>query len=408
MAGPEPNLCDETRTALIVAPDEALAAEVAALLSSELPGFAIRGCGYASGTALERTIAGAGLALCLLDACSDRDSAFAVLAEIGARAPALPVIALLPRNDPDLILQCLRRGAGEFLIRPFSAGELQAALAKFSRDRLHAGGAGDLARICCVLPGKRSCGAATVACNLAFRLRDSGGGKTLLADLDPLTGTLSFLLKLKSSYSFLDAVARAAALDADLWRAIVCPCDGIDVLLSPEHPAEATAGPGDPEPVIRYARRAYGTVVLCLGGPFGDWNLSLARQSDDLLVVTSNELPALRGTQRAIAHLEANGIERSRLRLILNRHSHESGLQPDAIRTALRCDVFHVLPDDPEAIRKSLLDGRPALRASRFGASVEQLADRLSGRCPRRPKSSVLSGVLAALGRRRQAAPVLL
>ena len=45
-----------------------------------------------------------------------------------------------------------------------------------------------------------------------------GANQVLLADLDPLTGTLSFLLKIKSIYSFLDALQRAHELDADLWR----------------------------------------------------------------------------------------------------------------------------------------------------------------------------------------------
>ena len=44
----------------------------------------------------------------------------------------------------------------------------------------------------------------TIACNLAFQWKRRGAKKVLLADLDPLTGTMSFLLKIKSVFSFLD------------------------------------------------------------------------------------------------------------------------------------------------------------------------------------------------------------
>ena len=52
------------------------------------------------------------------------------------------------------------------------------------------------------MPAKGACGATTIACNLAFQWKRLGAKKILLADLDPLTGTLSFLLKIKSIYSF--------------------------------------------------------------------------------------------------------------------------------------------------------------------------------------------------------------
>ena len=46
-------------------------------------------------------------------------------------------------------------------------------------------------------------------------------GPWIVTDLDPATGTLSFLLKLKSSYSFVDALTHSSQMDEDLWRALV-------------------------------------------------------------------------------------------------------------------------------------------------------------------------------------------
>ena len=136
---------------------------------------------------------------------------------------------------PDLILRCLRAGALDFLIQPFTADQLDAALAKVARMQPSGEGAGkEPAKIFAVMPAKGACGATTIACNLAFQWKRLGAKKILLADLDPLTGTLSFLLKIKSIYSFLDALQRSHELDVDLWNAMVTPVNGVDVLLAPE------------------------------------------------------------------------------------------------------------------------------------------------------------------------------
>ena len=90
-----------------------------------------------------------------------------------------------------------------------------------------------------------------------------------MADMDPITSTMAFLLKLQPQYSFLDAVSRSGELDADLWKALVVPYRGIDVLPSPETPSEGAVDGQDASDIVEYARRSYEIVVLDLGTPFG-------------------------------------------------------------------------------------------------------------------------------------------
>ena len=56
------------------------------------------------------------------------------------------------------------------------------------------------------MPGKGACGASTIAANLAYHIQRLSKTRLLLADMDPMTGTTSFLLNLKSTYSFIDAL----------------------------------------------------------------------------------------------------------------------------------------------------------------------------------------------------------
>ena len=74
-------------------------------------------------------VGGGILSVVLLDASSDRDQALQLLEEMSRMGSQVQVIALLRGNDPDFILHCLRAGASDFLIQPFTAEQLEGALA---------------------------------------------------------------------------------------------------------------------------------------------------------------------------------------------------------------------------------------------------------------------------------------
>jgi pilus assembly protein CpaE len=372
-----------------------MAEELDTLLRSRMPGSEtshIRT--YPSPRDLSGAMGSGAAHLVFLDVNSDREQALQLLAEIVRLGPAVQVIALLEGNDPDFILRCLRAGAADFLMHPFSADQLDAALQTVSRLQPAADAAAhELAKICAVMPAKGACGASTIACNLAFQWKRLGAKRILLADLDPLTGTLSFLLKIKSIYSFLDALQRSRELDADLWRSMVTQVSGVDVLLAPELMVEGAQELQDPSPLIEYARHVYDVIIIDTGGVYGNWNLNAARQANELLLVTTNELPALQAAQRALSYLDANRIGRWKMRLLVNRYHRDVGLSREVIGTALHTEVFDILPSDYEAVQRSLMEGKPAPANTAFGKAMIQLADRLGGRTEQGKKASSLSGL---------------
>jgi pilus assembly protein CpaE len=349
---------------------------------------------------LPGAIGGGAPHLVFLDVFSDRDQAVVLIEEMVKLGPQVQVIALLGGNDPDLVLRCLRAGAVDFLIQPFSGEQIESALSKLARIQSTSDNAGkEPAKIFVVMPAKGACGATTVACNLAFQYKRLGFKRVLLADLDPLTGNISFLLKIKSIYSFLDAIQRAHELDMDLWNAMVTEVNGIDVLLAPELLLEGAQDLRDPSPILEYARHIYDVIVIDTNSVYGEWNLTAARMASELLLVTTNELPALQAAQRALSYLDTNRIGRWKIRLVVNRYLRDVGLNREVIGTALHIDVFETVPSDYDAVQKALLDGKPIPSNTSFGKSVALLADRLGGRAEKTNKSSSLGGLLGLFSR---------
>jgi pilus assembly protein CpaE len=389
---------DRPGLAAIISTDRRIAAELRGLLARELPQWESTVVDTYPASRAHMDIARLPASdLCFLDVTSDQSAAFEVMSLAARCCASVPVIAVLRANDPDLILHCLRRGAAEFLIDPFAAEQLHVVMRKLPRSRVGGAAKGHKrGRVLAVMPAKGACGATTVACNLAYALKRAHQGKLLLADLDGLTGIVPFLLKVKSQYSFVDAL-QAGELDAELWKALVTPAHGIDVLLSPENPVDSIGESWDPGLLLDFARQAYSTVLLDSGGSYGEWNLALAHGADEVMLVTTNELPALHAAQRAVAYLEHNGVHRSKILLAVNRYHDIIGLQRQDIETALRLEVHSTLPSDADAIHRSLLDGKPVPSSSKFGKSIVELAERLVGRQPAGEKAGRWGGLLGRM-----------
>ncbi len=394
MPTPATTRTDAGAQALLICPDQTMCSELAPLVSHVLPGLRLTILKQYPDPGPAVGLAG-GVHLCFVDADSDERRSGDLIRQLQQAAPSVQVIALLSNKSPDRILQCLRQGASEFLIRPFTTAELEPVLERVAQlspaqARRHR------ARIILVAPVKGSCGASTLAATLAFQRKRLEADKMLLVDLDPLAGTLAFQLKLNAHFNFTDVLSRASALDQDLWRATVARCGELDVLLAPENPVDVAQEFRDPTPILQFARGLYDAIVVDCAGVFSDWFPLLAALSDHVLVVTTAELPSLLATQKALAYLHNAGIAQDQLRLIVNRYSRDAALSKDAIAAALQAEVYEFLPADFDAIRAALVDGKTVSPASPLGKAVATLAGRLSGHAPAAGRSRMpfLGGIL--------------
>jgi pilus assembly protein CpaE len=342
--------------------------------------------------------AGAAPGVCFLDACSDQERAVRLVSHISKSPLEIPVVVVLSEGNYELALRCLRNGACGCLVRPFNREQLQPVLLRIGSPSTEPE-PGERGRVLCVAPAKGSCGATTLAANLAFLSRRSGFDRVLLADLDPIAGTLAFVLKLKSRHSFVDALSHAGNLDADLWKGLIVACQDCDVLLSPQNPLDYTVEAGDVGGLVTYVRGAYNLVILDTGGLGENLGLEVAKLGDEVLLVTTSELAAIYAAKRWIAYLRTNGVAKSRIRLVVSRWRRDLGLNREQIEAALGLSVFHVLPSDPQPVEAALIEGRPVAPGSLYGKSLAELAERLLDSPATAAKASPRKGLRSLLSR---------
>ena len=381
---------------LVVSPDSTLASALARMLSEHLPYAAVTELReYPTHGALTEALAKLSINLCFVDVSTHRERALMLLDDLSSIDARLPIVGLHSTNDSDYILRTLRQGAIDGLFQPITSDHFLQVVERLAAS--HRGPTAAVGKLVCVMPAKGACGASTLACNLAVHWRKTSQPKLLLADLDPLTGTVGFQLKLKQTYSFMDALSRAGELDEDVWNGLVQQHSGFDVVPSPEQPVHGIDEGYEPGSLLEFVRSLYQVSVIDSSGAYGAFALGVARYADEILLVTTNELPALQATQRALAYLERNQVDSSRVKVIVNRYRPEIGLSCEVIETALHRPVFHQIPSDYESIQRALMEGKSVPTGNPVGRAMSDLAQRLAGTAPEaatKPKSRGLFSFL--------------
>ena len=199
----------------------------------------------------------------------------------------------------------------------------------------------------------------TVACNLSARARKIEPRRVLLMDMDPLLGSVAFLLRLRTPFSVVDAITGAPHMDCDMWKKLTVEHGGVDILTAPEKPQPDEFECGAVAPLLHFCRETYGITLIDSPGPVSPWQLQLAAESDQLILVTTNELAAIHATQRALQRIENAGIARPKIRLIVNRYMPEKGLSVEAIETGLKIPVFHLCRMTTKAYRRPYWELEP-------------------------------------------------
>jgi Flp pilus assembly CpaE family ATPase len=376
---------------LLICPDAELRSSLAPMLEEWLPFSPVLTLeDYPTRAMLEDIFSSQGANLCFVDATSRPEWALALLSDLVVMNPKLPVVAVHASNEPELILKSLRQGATEFLCAPLTDDQFCSVMERIAAAHRARGGAS--ARLICIMPVKGACGASTLAYNIALHWKKISQSRVALADLDPLAGTLAFLAKGKQAYSFLDALTRTSELDEDIWKGLVSTKNGVDILAAPEQPAHGIDGDTNPAALLDFMRSIYDVVILDAGGPYGTWNVSLAQLCDELVLVTTNELPCLHAGQKALAYLELHRIDPAKIRLVLNRFRKETGLQKELVEAALHLEVFHEVPNCHEDVQQALVEGKATPTSSPAGKAFLQIAEKLAGKSAEEAEAPVKSG----------------
>ncbi|MGC8759789.1 MAG: AAA family ATPase [Bryobacteraceae bacterium] len=297
--------------------------------------------------------------------------------------PAAPLVVIVQEAaTADEIIRAMRAGADEFVLPPIETSMKEALERLAQRASVVAPRtAGPQGKAFGFLSAKAGCGATTVACHAAVELARVSGKTTLLGDFDLPAGTVRVLMKANSRYSVLDAARNTADLDESYWRALVSNgFPGVEVLAGPgpelfrEYP-----NPEDVRQVLEFARGRYAYVVADLGAGLDAASLRTLEEVEELVLVTTPEMPALQMAKLQLHRLGVAGFRRSHIRLVLNRVSRRVELAPAEIERALDMEIYATLPNDYGALDRAYTEGRLLPENNHLRQAIGRMIHGLAG-----------------------------
>jgi len=308
------------------------------------------------------------------------ETAVRFIEKLNAECPETALISAAQDASPALILRSLRAGAREFLRIPISADELRTVLdrvTEFTTSKVDA--PKKKGRMVAVFSSKGGCGTSFIATNLAA----ATATKTVLVDLNLQAGDLPLFLGLDAKYSISDMVEKRQRLDEELINSLVTPhSTNLSLLAAPREADSADEiEPQHIFEVLQKLREHYDYVVLDPQHTFDSITLAALDQSDEIVLVLTLDIPAIRSTQRALEIFDRLGYPRKKVRIVVNRWSKQIDLDLRQVEKFLGEPVVGFVPSDYQQAVGSINLGTPLVQAeptSKISLEIRRVAQQLS------------------------------
>jgi pilus assembly protein CpaE len=290
------------------------------------------------------------------------DQEIRLIQRLKSDCPQTAVISAARETSADRILQSLRAGAQEFLRLPVDGDELRTVLdriGEFSARQAEA--AKKIGRMTAVFSNKGGCGTSFIAANLAASA--SASAKTVLVDLNLEAGDLPMFFGSNPKASIADLVSRKGRLDDHIISAFVTPySDKLHLLAAPKEvdPIDKIK-PEHVFEVLQRLRECYEYVVLDLQHTFDAITLAALEQSDNIVLVLTLDLLAIRSAKRALQIFDRAGYARNKVRILVNRWSKQLDLDIRQVEEVLGEPVLGSLLSDYQTVVNSINQGVPLI-----------------------------------------------
>lgn len=313
--------------------------------------------------------------------------------DINHRFPQVGVVMIAEDQSSELLRAAMGVGVRAVVPVPLTLSEFHgavAAAAEWARavqERLARSGDAELDRFRGRMVGlggaKGGVGTSTVAVQLALALQRSEPQRSVcLVDLDLQKGDVRSYLDLAHQRGITDLIDVASELTtAHLREAMFVHATGLHVLLPPtrgeyaEDLDDATTAR-----ILGGIRARFDLVVLDLGAVVNEATAAAAELADEILVVTTPDVVALRGANRLIGLWERLRVRDRGVRVLLNQTSRDREVTPQLAERVVRAPLLDTtVPAAFEALEAAVNTGVPERIDGPVRGAMERLAREVLG-----------------------------
>lgn len=315
--------------------------------------------------------------------------AFGVAEFLGRNAPATAVLLVRDRAPNGLLPMAMRAGIRDVVDLSKGSQELREALQRSLRWSLNLRSLGADRRpqtpglrgtVVSIFSSKGGTGKTFLATNLAAALAVRSRRDTAILDGDFIMGDVMSYFGREATRSLQDLLAVGELTDPEAIRGAATKlAENLFAYASPLDPAAEPVSGEAMGKVIRALRAAFHYVVVDASATYSDQALAAMDVSDQVFLITSLDLIAVRHLSSSLRTLLSLGVPRDRFRVVLNRADSKVGLDQEEVERVLKVRVDTAIPSS-RLVPLSLNRGRPVYLEdprSPVGRAVEELAERV-------------------------------
>lgn len=316
-----------------------------------------------------------------VEVSSQPETALALTSAV-AQHYGTPAVIIAERAE-ELGLSALRSGARDILNPWASVAEYRDALTSVERMPLQHTASTLKGRIITVASPKGGVGKTTIATNLAVALAMNEPESTVIVDLDLQFGDVGSGLNLAPDYGLVETVAAARTGDALATKSLLAKHQtGLYVVVGAETPAAVDSVTAtDVATLLGLLKDSFKYVIVDTAPGMTDHTLSAFDMTDDMVMVTSLDVPGVRGLRTELSTLKQLGLMFTGNHLVLNFNDPKRGLSIADVEATVGAKVDVAVPWS-SAVPLSVNQGVPLLESGSRDVAAKQLraiADRIAG-----------------------------
>ena len=330
--------------------------------------------------------------VCVIDFDDDRALAAQAANSIHMRGRTV-VMALSEQSDPNLIVEAMRAGCSEYLSKPLTVEQVCESLNRLCGKMQEVRDVSTSGKILAFLGCRGGAGTTTLAVHVSSYIAKLHGKKTLVVDQHQHLGHVALYLgQDQAFYDFFELVRNVNRLDQTLLNGFVAHHEGgLDILPGPNSlNGHIDVSFDAVERSIHFLAEVYEYVVIDCAPGLSDLNLITVDTCDQLYLVATPDVPALRDLSRYIDRLLQCNVSPPKMRVVINRYDSNAAVSLDQIEKAIGQPVSFAIPNNYGELIRAMNTGT-LISPERRTEFSSQLRSGFPGWFPQKPATTRMS-----------------